>query len=141
MKKDAELYNGLFIQYTHIITDENYSDPKVIFVDRAFEELQQFLNDDKDNFKEYKIQKQGKTFSVRAIIFEDKSFEVVINDITKQENVKILKQQMISNIAHELRTPITGVSGYLETVLEKNLDAKTQQYFIAQAFNQTKVLT
>lgn len=48
---------------------------------------------------------------------------------------------MISNIAHELRTPITGVSGYLETVLEKNLDAKTQQYFIAQAFNQTKVLT
>jgi len=141
VKKNAELYNGLFIQYTHIITDENYSDPKVIFVDRAFEELQQFLNDDKDNFKEYKIQKQGKTFSVRAIIFEDKSFEVVINDITKQENVKILKQQMISNIAHELRTPITGVSGYLETVLEKNLDAKTQQYFIAQAFNQTKVLT
>ena len=93
------------------------------------------------SFKEYALNKQGKIFSIRIVKFEDHSFEMMINDITKQENLKLLKQQMLSNISHELRTPVTGISGYLETILEKPLDNKTKQHFIHQAFNQTKVLS
>jgi len=51
------------------------------------------------------------------------------------------RQEITGNIAHELRTPVTSIRGYLETVLEKNLDAEKEQYFIKQAFNQTVVLS
>lgn len=139
--KKAEFYNGLFLQFIHNITDEPNSNPSVIFSDETFAELQQFWGNTSTLFKEYHLSKQGKIFSIRIVRFEDDSFEVTINDITKQENLKLLKQQMLSNISHELRTPVTGISGYLETILEKPLDDETKQHFINQAFNQTKVLS
>lgn len=139
--KKPEFYNGLFLQFVHNITDEPNTDPTVIFSDETFVELQQFLENAPTLFKDYQLSKQGKTFSIRIVQFEDHSFEVIINDITKQESLKQLKQQMLSNISHELRTPVTGISGYLETILEKSLDEKTKQHFIRQAFNQTKVLS
>ncbi len=139
-QKNAQFYNGLFIQYIHIISDEPNTDPTIIFSDKVFGELQDFLESAKTNFKEFNLSKQGKIFSIRIVRFEDNSFEVIINDISKQEEIKLLKQQMLSNIAHELRTPVTGISGYLETILENPLDEKTQVHFIAQAFSLTKIL-
>jgi len=51
------------------------------------------------------------------------------------------RQELTGNIAHELRTPVTGIRGYLETVLGKKLDAEKEHYFIKQAYNQTIVLS
>lgn len=140
-QKNAEFYNGLFIQNIHTITDEPTTEPSIIFSDNTFEELQHFLENTQQHFKEYNLSKQGKIFSIRIVKFEDRSFEVIINDISKQEELKKIKQQMLSNIAHELRTPVAGIRGYLETILEKPLDEKTNQHFLSQAYHQTKVLS
>ena len=51
------------------------------------------------------------------------------------------RQEITGNVAHELRTPVTSIRGYLETVLEKQLDAEKVQYFTKQAYNQTLVLS
>lgn len=64
-----------------------------------------------------RIEKSGRQFNVRIIIFEDESFEFYISDITKSEKTRLLKQEMTNNIAHELRTPVTSIRGYLETIL------------------------
>jgi len=40
-----------------------------------------------------------------------------------------------------LRTPVTSIRGYLETVLETELDPEKEHYFINQAYNQTIVLS
>lgn len=138
----VEFYNGLFIQYLNNIIDGANSEPSSIFTDSSFEVLIHFLSSDSvDRYFETQINKQGKTFSVRIIIFENKDFEVIINDITKQEKTRLLKQEMTSNIAHELRTPVTSIRGYLETVLEKTLDEEKRHYFLTQAYNQTIVLS
>jgi len=58
-----------------------------------------------------------------------------------QQN-QLQKQEITSNIAHELRTPISSVSGYLETILtHDNMDEKQRKRFIEKAFVQIQRLT
>ncbi len=49
-----------------------------------------------------------------------------------------LKKQMTSNIAHELRTPVTTIRGYLETLIAcPDMPSEKKQEFIEKAYNQT----
>ena len=141
--KEVEFYNGLFIQYLNMIVDGANSDPCVIFTDTSFEELNKYLvsNSNENKYVELKINKQGKTFSVWVNIFDDYGFEIILNDVTRQEKTRLLKQEMTGNIAHELRTPVTSIRGYLETLLTMPLTEDKKQYFITQAYNQTIVLS
>ena len=53
-----------------------------------------------------------------------------------------LKKQMTSNIAHELRTPVTTIRGYLETLIAcPDMPAEKKNEFIEKAYNQTLRLT
>ncbi len=48
-----------------------------------------------------------------------------------------IKQQMTSNISHELRTPVTGILGYLETLEScPDMDEKQRSSFIHRAYIQ-----
>ncbi|MBP8993633.1 MAG: two-component sensor histidine kinase [Bacteroidales bacterium] len=140
-KYEVEYHNGLFIQYLNIIADEASSDASIILTDENFSELQDFLSQDQESYFEKIISKQGKIFAVRANLFKDGSFEVILSDITKEEKTRRLKQEMTGNIAHELRTPITSIRGYLETVLDQPLSDEKKQYFIERAFHQTIALS
>jgi signal transduction histidine kinase len=138
----VEFYNGLFIQYLNTIIDEVSIDPSVIFTNPAFDNVKAFLeNPDNSNYFETSVVKQGKHFALRVNRFGDDGFEFILNDITQQGKMRQMKQEMTGNIAHELRTPITGIRGYLETVLDQSLDTEKQRYFINKAYNQTLVLS
>ncbi|MBQ8812132.1 MAG: HAMP domain-containing histidine kinase [Bacteroidales bacterium] len=53
-----------------------------------------------------------------------------------------LKKQMTSNIAHELRTPVTSIRGYLETLIAcPDMDSQKKMEFVEKAYNQTLRLT
>ncbi len=141
--KSVEFYNGLFIQYLNVIVDEANSNPAMIFSDTHFQKINAFLSDRKkdENYYETKIDRQGKTFVVRINVFENNGFEIILNDITKAEKTRLLKQEMTGNITHELRTPVTGIRGCLETILEHPLDAEKEHYFIQKAYDQVLVLS
>src|SRR5699024_368806 len=101
----------------------------------------EFLVHGEDNYFDTQIKKHGKTFSARVNRFDDNSFEIILNDITKKEKTEKLKKEMTGNIAHELRTTVTSIRGYLETVLNLPIDEEKKKYFIEKAFNQTVVLS
>ncbi len=49
-----------------------------------------------------------------------------------------LKQEMTSNIAHELKTPVSSIRGYLEILLsDKLVDDERRRYFLDRCFRQT----
>ena len=49
-----------------------------------------------------------------------------------------LKHQMTSNIAHELRTPVTSIRGYLETIIAcPDMAPEKKLVFVEKAYNQT----
>ena len=145
VNRTVQFHNGLFIQYLNIIIDEANSNPAVIFSDVSFAKITSFLSqlDIKENYFETQINKHGKTFAVRVNIFDDRSFEIILNDVTKKEATRRMKQEMTGNITHELRTPVTGIRGCLETILEheQSLEPEKKQYFIERAYNQVLALS
>ena len=62
---------------------------------------------------------------------------------SEQESKQELKYQMTSNIAHELRTPVSSVKGYLETLIEHNeiMDEERKEHYLKRAYAQTDRLS
>jgi len=88
--------------------------------------------------KKISVEKNNRLFEVQCFIFQDKSYEVSIVDVTSTIKEKRLKHQLTSNIAHELRTPVSSIKGYLETILnDPNIPKEKKHSFIQKAANQT----
>lgn len=150
--KTKILANSHFIQFINMISEKSTISAEYIFSMPEFKQVVDFVNKYSEaNFQginkdlpqiEYTIEKAEKYFSVRCIIFYDKSFEVLISDITRPEKQRLLKQQLTSNIAHELKTPLSSIKGYLETMINnKDIPAEKVTYFTEKAFAQAERLT
>ncbi len=64
----------------------------------------------------------------------------VLNQKIDNEKVKYreMKQQMTSNVAHELRTPVSSIRGYLETLATcEDIDPERRKMFIERAYDQS----
>lgn len=103
------------------------------FVNRTrlpFESLKEFIDKiegGKENFEHVNFPKNE---------FGDIG-ERIIRAFVQLENTKKYKQELTHNIAHELKTPITGIRGYLETMLQdENLDEQNRKRFTEKAYNQ-----
>ncbi len=55
---------------------------------------------------------------------------VVLYDVTRMRALEAVRREFLSNAAHELRTPVTSISGYTETLLGGGVDAETSKEFL-----------
>lgn len=142
--------NSNFISYINLISEKLVYSPEYFFDIGDFGPLLGFIEHQtsENSAEKYRqpsyeinINKNGKYFTVKCIAFQDKTFELLINDNTKPAKRKLLKQQITDNIAHELKTPISSVKGFLETVLNNKLDSRKQTDFLRKAYTQTCRLT
>ncbi len=59
---------------------------------------------------------------------------------TKEEQ-NVLKRQLTQNIAHELKTPVASIQGYLETILNSpTINEETRHLFLERSYAQTQRL-
>ncbi len=135
-------YNGLFLQYLNSLSRNTVSVLDKLAGEEVFAPVMDFLkNRHNDNYFETHIARSGKEFIMRVNIFDDDSFEIILNDITNRENNRRLKQEMTGNIAHELRTPVTSIRGFLETVIDNDLGKEKERHYLERAYAQTKNLS
>ena len=147
--RDIILNNNHFIQLMNMISGDLKIFSTNFFEIPEFEEITEFITTNSTNDQkgpnlpklEYHVTKDGRFFLVQCVLFNDKSFEVILSDITKIGKNKLIKQQMTSNIAHELKTPVSSVKGYLETLINSpEIDRKKLVYFLEKALAQTERL-
>lgn len=62
----------------------------------------------------------------------------IANAYEQLESNKRFKQEMTQNIAHELKTPVTGIKAYLETIKHSpDMDHAQMMHFLDKAYMQT----
>ena len=54
----------------------------------------------------------------------------VIQDITEHVKLDNMQKELVADVSHELKTPITSIMGYADTLLEGEYDKETQTKFL-----------
>lgn len=117
---DSIMVNGVMILNPEIISSYS-SDPIVMY--RA---IPQNLN----KFLLYKV-KNNILFSIFLLLITLVTFALIYRNLLRQQRLNTLKNDLISNISHELKTPLSTLSVALEALQQFGLKAKpetTQEY-------------
>ena len=148
--KKEILVNNLFTQYSNLNSDSNLETTEQVFAINELKEIIHFINKNQQERSRGKgekrmsvtINKNGRTFIVECIIFQEASFEISINDVTQEEEQVRLKRQLTQNIAHELKTPVSSIQGYLETsVSNENIPREKINVFLERCYAQSNRLS
>ena len=148
-KKKEILVNNLFIQYINFISDKNLANTEDIFTIPELQPISDFLMKNKEmsmaneeKRMSFEVEKNGRIFAIGCIIFQDDSFEISINDMTQEEEKARMKRQLTQNIAHELKTPVSSIQGYLETIVNNpDLPRERINAFLERSYAQSNRLT
>ncbi len=66
-------------------------------------------------------------YQTSCVRVEDK-FIFVFNDISELKQIEKIKRDLITNVAHELKTPLTAIKGFGETLWEDIKDEENKRY-------------
>lgn len=84
---------------------------------------------------EQRVQVEEKYLNIFFASFRDEKerpsgIMVVIQDITEHVRLDNMRKEFVADVSHELKTPITSIMGYADTLLEGEYDKETQDKFL-----------
>ena len=137
------LSNILFVQFANLISDMQIRQSEDAVDIPELEPIHLFLSKNIPNTNRKRkvlresvtVDKNGKIFLIECILFLDNSYEISINDISRQEEESRMKRQLTQNVAHELKTPVSSIQGYLETIISNpQLPDDKRQFFLERCY-------
>ena len=67
---------------------------------------------------------------------------IVLNDISRLKNIDQIRKDFVANVSHELKTPVTSIKGFLETLKDGAIrDPNAAERFLNIAIKHTDRLT
>ena len=84
---------------------------------------------------EHRLTIEDKCVNLFFVPFQDENNRqagliVVIQDITEHVKLDNMRKEFVADVSHELKTLITSIMGYADTLLEGEYDKDTQQKFL-----------
>jgi two-component system, OmpR family, phosphate regulon sensor histidine kinase PhoR len=71
-----------------------------------------------------------KVLSVQVFPYGENRKLILTNDITELERTDSMRRDFVANVSHELKTPLTVLSGFLETMRELPLDESDRNRYL-----------
>lgn len=143
--------NSLFSEYADILIPVRLERVEDILQRPELSRIMRFIENDgylnntvRETVHEDKLDASGRVFVLRGILFSDGGFEISVNDITAVEEQSRLKRQLTQNVAHEFKTPVCGIQGYLETILQNypgNMSEEQLMHFLERCHSQSNRLS
>ncbi len=84
---------------------------------------------------EMKIENGNVSMNLFFVPFKDEinrptGVMVVIQDITEHVRLDDMRKEFVADVSHELKTPLTSIKGFSETLLEGDCDKETEMHFL-----------
>ena len=76
------------------------------------------------------LEMDGRVFLVNARPLPSGGAMLVLHDLTEVRRLEAVRRDFVANVSHELKTPLTSISGYAETLLGDGTDADTTRRFL-----------
>jgi len=96
-------------EFVHYLTRERYDEPLVM--------------------RDMGEHKRGIT-SVQILPYGENRKLVLTQDITKVESTEAMRRDFVANVSHELKTPLTVLTGFLETVRDLPVSEEDRKRYI-----------
>lgn len=130
--------------FTKLFVNQQLRKQAKAFLNEADQEAQQF---------DFKLNLSGSQF---PLIIEARSSMLstedgkrsgiitLLRDVTRERELDQIKNEFISTAAHEMRTPMSVIMGYIEMLLDKSsfgeFDKEKQQEFLGEAYRKSEAL-
>ena len=96
--------------------------------------IQENASDSKENYITLDDDKKIYRVYYAAITSNRREFEgliVVLQDVTEQQKLENMRKEFVANVSHELKTPLTSIKSYAETLIEGDInDIDTEKRFL-----------
>ncbi|MCZ8014701.1 MAG: phosphate regulon sensor histidine kinase PhoR [Limnobacter sp.] len=79
---------------------------------------------------------RSKVLSVQLVSYGDQQMLVLSRDVTQVEKLERMRRDFIANVSHELKTPLTVLSGFLETFRDLPLSKEQQAEYLNLMYTQ-----
>ena len=76
------------------------------------------------------VELEGRTLLATARPLPQGGGVLVLHDLTAVRQLEVVRRDFVANVSHELKTPLTSISGYAETLVHDKPDAATADRFL-----------
>jgi PAS domain S-box-containing protein len=110
--------------------DDHQPLPNVLEVFRARgprEAVQDVLNGEP---VEREVRYDGRSLLMNGRPLPGGGMVLVMHDLSEVRRLEMVRQDFVANASHELKTPLTSIAGYTETLLQDDPDIETRRRFL-----------
>lgn len=86
------------------------------------------------------LRNPGRTLALQIVPYGESQKLLLSRDITQLDKLENMRRDFVANVSHELKTPLTVVSGFIETLIDSlpELSAQEAEHFLMLADQQAR---
>ncbi len=82
----------------------------------------------------------GRLFELRLHRPDEQHKLLITRDLTERARLDAMRRDFVANVSHEIRTPVTVIGGFAETLLELPLDEAARREYLGTILKQSQTM-